>query len=92
MSDQMVMSIVRDAFYYVVLICGPLLLVSLVIGLVISIFQAATTISEQTLTFVPKLIAVFIVTVLLLPFMIGTLKTFTIEMFTLIAQMGPIEK
>lgn len=92
MSDQMVMSIVRDAFYYVVLICGPLLLVSLVIGLVISIFQAATTISEQTLTFVPKLIAVFIVTVLLLPFMIGTLKTFTIEMFTMIAQMGPIEK
>ncbi len=92
MSDQMVMTIVRDAFYYVILVCGPLLLVSLVIGLVISIFQAATTISEQTLTFVPKLIAVFIVTVLLLPFMIGTLKTFTIEMFTMIAQMGPIEK
>jgi flagellar biosynthetic protein FliQ len=88
----MVMTIVRDAFYYVILVCGPLLLVSLVIGLVISIFQAATTISEQTLTFVPKLIAVFIVTVLLLPFMIGTLKTFTIEMFTMIAQMGPIEK
>ena len=91
MTDQMVMSIVRDAFYYVILICGPLLLVSLVVGLVISIFQAATTISEQTLTFVPKLIAVFLVTVLLLPFMIGTLKTFTIEMFTMISQMGPIE-
>lgn len=91
MTDQMVMSIVRDAFYYVILICGPLLLVSLVVGLIISIFQAATTISEQTLTFVPKLIAVFLVTVLLLPFMIGTLKTFTIEMFTMISQMGPIE-
>ena len=91
MTDQMVMSIVRDAFYYVILICGPLLLVSLVVGLVNSIFQAATTISEQTLTFVPKLIAVFLVTVLLLPFMIGTLKTFTIEMFTMISQMGPIE-
>ncbi len=91
MTDQMVMSIVRDAFYYVLLVCGPLLLVSLVVGLVISIFQAATTISEQTLTFVPKLIAVFIVTVLLLPFMLGTLKTFTIEMFNMIAQMGPMK-
>lgn len=92
MTDQMVMSIVRDAFYYVLLVCGPLLLVSLVVGLVISIFQAATTISEQTLTFVPKLIAVFIVTVLLLPFMLGTLKTFTIEMFSMITQMGPVGK
>ncbi len=92
MTDQLVMSIVRDAFYYVILICGPLLLVSLVVGLVISIFQAATTISEQTLTFVPKLIAVFVVTVLLLPFMIGSLKTLTIEMFSMIAQMGPIEQ
>jgi flagellar biosynthetic protein FliQ len=91
MTDQMVMSIVRDAFYYVILICGPLLLVSLVVGLIISIFQAATTISEQTLTFVPKLIAVFVVTILLLPFMIGTLKTFAVEMFSMIAQMGPIE-
>jgi flagellar biosynthetic protein FliQ len=88
MSDQTVVQIIRDAFYYVVIIVGPLLLVSLIVGLIISIFQAATTISEQTLTFVPKLIAVFLVTVLLMPFMITTLTDFTTELFNMIAQMG----
>jgi len=79
MSDQLVIQIVRDAFYYLLLICGPLLLVSLVLGLIISIFQAATSISEQTLTFVPKLIAVLLVTVLILPWMISNMKTFTVS-------------
>jgi len=78
MTDQLVIQIVRDAFYYLILICGPLLLVSLILGLIISIFQAATSISEQTLTFVPKLIAVFLVTVIILPWMISNMKTFTI--------------
>jgi len=91
MTDQMIMQIVRDAFYYVVIICGPLLLISLVVGLAISVFQAATTISEQTLTFVPKLLAVFLGTVLLLPFMISTLKTFTIELFNMIVTVGTLQ-
>ena len=91
MTDQMIINIIRDAFYYTLLVCGPLLLVSLVIGLLISIFQAATTISEQTLTFVPKLIAVFVVTVVLLPFMLGTMKDFTLELFGMITQMGPLD-
>ncbi|MDC1068910.1 flagellar biosynthesis protein FliQ [Candidatus Kapabacteria bacterium] len=89
MTDQTIIQIIRDAFYNVVIIVGPLLLVSLIVGLVISIFQAATTISEQTLTFVPKLIAVFLVTVLLMPYMISTLTDFTKELFNMIAQMGP---
>jgi flagellar biosynthetic protein FliQ len=84
MTDQMVVQIVRDAFYYVMIICGPLLLVSLIVGLIISIFQAATSISEQTLTFVPKLLAVFVVSVLILPFMISNMKTFTIAMIKMI--------
>lgn len=87
MTDQFVLMIVRDAFYYVLLIVGPLLLVSLVVGLIISIFQAATSISEQTLTFVPKLLAVFFVIVLLLPYMISTMKTFTLQIFDYIAKM-----
>jgi flagellar biosynthetic protein FliQ len=87
MTDTIVVQIVRDAFYYVLLICGPLLLASLVVGLVISIFQAATSISEQTLTFVPKLIIVFIVSVLILPFMISQMKKFTFELFNMISQM-----
>jgi flagellar biosynthetic protein FliQ len=87
MTEEFVIQIVRDAFYYIIIIVGPLLLVSLVVGLIISIFQAATSISEQTLTFVPKLIAVFIVIVLMLPYMINAIKTFTIEIFRIIAGM-----
>ncbi|MCO5250243.1 MAG: flagellar biosynthesis protein FliQ [Candidatus Kapabacteria bacterium] len=87
MTEQMVIQIVRDAFYHVLLIVGPLLLVSLTVGLFIAILQAATTVSEQTLTFVPKLIAVFVVIVLLLPFMIQTLKAYMIEIMNLIAGM-----
>ena len=83
----MVIEIVRNAFYHVMLIAGPLLLVSLIVGLGISIFQAATSISEQTLTFVPKLVIVFIMTVLVMPFMITHLKTFTFEMFKIISTM-----
>lgn len=87
LTDQAVITIVRDAFYNVLLVVGPILLVSLIVGLIISIFQAATSISEQTLTFVPKLLAVFITIVLLLPFMISTLKTFAIEMIKRIGTM-----
>jgi flagellar biosynthetic protein FliQ len=87
MTEQMVIQVVRDAFYHVLLIVGPLLLVSLVVGLFIAILQAATTVSEQTLTFVPKLLAVFIVIVLLLPYMIKTLKAFFFEIMNMISSM-----
>ena len=83
----MVIEIVRNAFYHVMLIAGPLLGVTLVVGLGISVFQAATSISEQTLTFVPKLIIVFTITIAAMPFMISNLKTFTFEMFKIIATM-----
>ena len=87
MTDQMVISVVRDAFYYVLIVCGPILLVSLVVGLFISILQAATSISEQTLTFVPKLVAVLLITVIILPFMIGSMKDFTIEIMKKISNL-----
>lgn len=84
MTEELVIAIVRDAFYYVLLISGPLLMLSLVVGLAVSIFQAATSISEQTLTFAPKVIVVFTVSVLVMPFMLSNLKAFTIELFNLI--------
>ncbi len=87
MTDVQVIEIVRNAFYYTIIVVGPILLISLIVGLVISIFQAATSISEQTLTFVPKLVAVFIVIVLLLPFIISEMKTFTIAMIKMIEQV-----
>ncbi|MGB9701822.1 MAG: flagellar biosynthesis protein FliQ [Candidatus Kapaibacteriota bacterium] len=87
MTETMVINLVKEAFYYTLIIAGPILLISLIVGLVISIFQAATSISEQTLTFVPKLVAVFLIILIILPFIITQLKDFTIRIFTMIQNM-----
>ena len=58
-SQGAVLDIARDAIYTILITSAPLLLVSLVVGLIISIFQTVTSIQEQTLTFVPKILAVF---------------------------------
>ncbi len=84
MSDEFIIQLIREAFYYVLVVAGPLLLLALIVGLIISIFQAATSINEQTLSFVPKLVLVFIVTVLVMPFMLSNLKTYAIGIFNLI--------
>lgn len=60
MTEEQVVDIVRQALFLIIECAAPLLLVSLVVGLVISIFQTVTSIQEQTLTFVPKILAVFI--------------------------------
>ncbi len=54
------MDVARDALYTIIMCSAPLLIISLVVGLIISIFQTVTSIQEQTLTFVPKIIAVFV--------------------------------
>lgn len=84
MSEIMIMSIVKDAIYTGLLVSAPVLIVSLVIGLLISIFQATTQIQEQTLTFVPKLIGIAIVVVVGGSWMLSTLSTFTMEMINMI--------
>jgi flagellar biosynthetic protein FliQ len=84
MNEEMVVFLVREAFFHVLVVAGPLLLLALIVGLVIAIVQAATTISEQTLTFVPKLVVLMLVGVLMLPFMVGTLKRYILGVFQLI--------
>ncbi len=74
MSQQQVLDIMREALFLVIECSAPLLLVSLVVGLIISIFQTITSIQEQTLTFVPKVIAVFF-TLMLVAGWIGTKLT-----------------
>jgi flagellar biosynthetic protein FliQ len=59
-SQDVILDITRDAVYTVIITSAPLLLVSLAVGLIISIFQTVTSIQEQTLTFVPKILAVFV--------------------------------
>ncbi|MCP1144058.1 flagellar biosynthesis protein FliQ [Lysinibacillus endophyticus] len=73
MSQEMVISIAERAVWIVLIVSGPLLLVALVTGLLVSIFQATTSIQEQTLAFVPKIIAVFVALIFFAPFMISQL-------------------
>lgn len=84
MSEIMIMSIVKDAIYTGLLVSAPVLIVSLVIGLLISIFQATTQIQEQTLTFVPKLIGIAVIVVFGGSWMLSTLSAFTIRMINMI--------
>lgn len=60
MTEGQVLDVARDALYTIITCAAPLLIISLVVGLIISIFQTVTSIQEQTLTFVPKIIAVFV--------------------------------
>ena len=59
-TEGQVIDIAKEALYLIIKISAPLLLISLIIGLIVSIFQTVTSIQEQTLTFVPKIIAVFV--------------------------------
>ncbi len=70
------------------LISGPILLVTLVVGFMISVFQAVTSINEMTLTFIPKIISVIILLLILLPWMINVMETYTINVFNLIPMMA----
>ncbi|HTY57830.1 MAG TPA: flagellar biosynthesis protein FliQ [Bacteroidota bacterium] len=88
MSQEFVIYVFREALYTALLVSAPLLVVSLVVGLLISIFQAATSIQEITLTFVPKLIVIGIVAVLTLPWMIDVIVSFTTGLFNNIPALG----
>lgn len=84
MSENFVVGIITDALTTVIKVAAPVLLVSLVIGLIISIFQATTQIQEQTLTFVPKIIAVFATIIIFGSWMLHMLMDFTNRMINLI--------
>ncbi len=81
MSEVYVINLLREAFYTVFLLAGPILVVTMVVGLIISIFQAATSIQEMTLTFVPKAVIVAVVLVLTLPWMFDIMISFTTQIF-----------
>jgi len=76
MTDQTVVSIAREAVVTILLVAGPALGIGMLVGLLISIFQATTQIQEQTLTFIPKIIAVFVSLVIFGPWMIRRLVDF----------------
>ena len=83
MTEELLVEILKEAFFTTFIILLPILGVALVVGIIISIFQAATSIQEMTLTFVPKIIFTALTIVLLLPWIIDRLVPFTIKYFTM---------
>jgi flagellar biosynthetic protein FliQ len=77
MTPETVVNLVRQALEVSILVSAPLLLTALVTGLVVSVFQAATQINEMTLSFIPKLLAIFAVMVLAGPWMLSIMVDFT---------------
>jgi len=77
MTVDMVKELSAEVFKTILFVSGPVLLVSMIVGLVISLFQAVTQIQEFTLTFVPKIIAVFLCLFILFPWIAKVLITFT---------------
>ncbi|BDG48037.1 MULTISPECIES: flagellar biosynthesis protein FliQ [Parageobacillus] len=79
MSADFVIRVAEQGVYVVLMVCGPLLLLSLAVGLIISIFQATTQIQEQTLAFVPKIVAVLVGLVFFGPWMLTKMVSYAYE-------------
>jgi len=82
MTIDLVKELSGEVFKTVLIVSGPVLLVSLAVGLIISLFQAVTQIQEFTLTFVPKIVAVFLCLFLFFPWIARILMTYTTDLFT----------
>ncbi len=87
MNPEFAVELLKTMIYQALTIAAPILLTAMLIGLCISLFQAVTTISEQTLTFVPKALAVIGVLLLLLPWIVRSLIEFTVSVIQKMPQM-----
>jgi len=88
MTEATIMDLGNNALVLTVLLGGPLLLITLVMGLIVSIFQATTQIHEMTLTFVPKMIAAVILMVVAGPWMFSMMLTYTTNLFISLPAFG----
>ena len=82
MTPESVMTMGRQAMEVTLMVAAPMLLVALVVGLVVSIFQAATQINEATLSFIPKLIGIFIALIIAGPWMLSIMLDYMRQLFT----------
>lgn len=81
-TEDAVLDIMREALYTIVTVSAPMLLVALIVGLVISIFQTVTSIQEQTLTFVPKILCVFLTLILAGSWILNTLMELMVNLWS----------
>ncbi len=88
MDMAQVLDVSREGIIVLLKLAAPLMIMALVVGLVISLFQALTQIQEMTLAFVPKILVIFLSLMVFLPFMISTLVTFTQGLATRIVGIG----
>ncbi|HHI03170.1 MAG TPA: flagellar biosynthesis protein FliQ [candidate division Zixibacteria bacterium] len=87
MTPEMIITVGRNAIMTMLLVAAPMLISGLVIGLMISIFQAITQIHEMTLTFIPKIVVVAVALLIFLPWMINNLLDFTRGLFGVIPSL-----
>jgi len=88
MTGAVVLDVAREGIWVMIIIGAPILIVGLVVGVVIALFQALTQIQEQTLVFVPKILAIFVVMLLTLPFMGAVLGTYMTKLADMIVTGG----
>ncbi len=88
MNDAIVLDIAREGLWVLILISAPMMIVGLTVGLVIALFQALTQIQELTLVFVPKIVAIFLTMMVVLPFMGATLGVYMQRVVELIVASG----
>lgn len=88
LTEDVVLDIFREALILVIKLAGPLLLISMAVGLVIAIIQAATQVHEQTLTFVPKALTIVVLLLLLAPMMMNSCQAFVLRIFDVINQVS----
>lgn len=81
MTPDVITDITREALYLIILTSAPLLLISLVIGLIVSVFQTVTSIQEQTLTFVPKIVCVFLGMMLFGEWMLHNMTEYMVKLW-----------
>lgn len=87
MTPDMVINLAKQAIYTIMIISAPMLLIALAVGLLVSVFQAMTQIQEQTLAFIPKILAVFISVVIFGPWMLTILLDYTRNLFQSLPQL-----
>jgi len=87
MTAETVVELGQLALKTTLMVSGPMLAAGMVVGLIISVFQAATHINEMTMTFVPKILAVFLVLIISLPWIIQQMTSFTLDIFERIGAM-----
>jgi len=88
MTDIAVVALLREALMTVLIVSAPILGIGMVVGLIVAIFQTTTSIQEQTLTFVPKMVAIFAAIIILSSWMMRVLTNYTKNVFMMIEKIG----